>query len=336
MSKKVSIIIPVYNGSDYLKESIDSALAQDYENVEVIVVNDGSTDNGKTKNIAMSYGKKIRYFEKKNGGVASALNLGISKMTGEYFSWLSHDDRYKKDKISAQIKYLHDNNMFDKEVILYADFDVIDKKSKYLWTEKKEHSFSINKPEYLLLRGQINGITVLIPKGAFERCGLFNEDLLCTQDYDLWYRMSKVYKFVHMEKVTSETRMHPKQTTNCNPAVKSEGNKFWTSIIKNLTKKDMIRLEGSEYGFYSEMLDFLKDSLYDETINYCKEKVENIKNSNKFKDDIEKYNKRKKESKEETKKSYTNNKNIFSKLYLSIHTVGVKPTIKRIFNKLKK
>ena len=88
----VSIVIPVYNGSNFVREAIDSALAQTYDNVEIIVVNDGSTDEGKTREIALSYGDKIRYFEKPNGGVSSALNMGISNMQGQYFSWLSHDD----------------------------------------------------------------------------------------------------------------------------------------------------------------------------------------------------------------------------------------------------
>ena len=84
---KVSIVIPVYNGSNYLREAIDSALAQTYKNIEVIVINDGSNDRGKTDKICKSYGNKIRYFKKENGGVSSALNMGIEKMEGEYFSW---------------------------------------------------------------------------------------------------------------------------------------------------------------------------------------------------------------------------------------------------------
>ena len=83
MRPKVSIVIPVFNGENYLHEAIDSALAQTYKNCEIIVVNDGSTDN--TEAIAKSYGNKIRYFRKENGGGSSALNLGIDNMEGEDF-----------------------------------------------------------------------------------------------------------------------------------------------------------------------------------------------------------------------------------------------------------
>ena len=94
----VSVVIPVYNGSNYLKNAIDSALAQTYENVEVIVVNDGSDDDGKTASIIKNYGNKIKSIEKENGGVASALNSGIREMNGDYFIWLSHDDELYPEK----------------------------------------------------------------------------------------------------------------------------------------------------------------------------------------------------------------------------------------------
>ena len=86
---KVSIVIPAYNASNYLAEAIDSALAQTYSNTEIIVVNDGSKDDGATAAVAAKYGEKIRYVEKENGGSSSALNAGIANMTGEWFSWLT-------------------------------------------------------------------------------------------------------------------------------------------------------------------------------------------------------------------------------------------------------
>ena len=103
MKPRVSIIIPVYNGTNYMRDAIDSALNQTYENCEVIVVNDGSNDEGATDAAARSYGDRIRYFKKENGGVATAVNYGIQQMTGEYAAWLSHDDIFTPDKIEKQI-----------------------------------------------------------------------------------------------------------------------------------------------------------------------------------------------------------------------------------------
>ena len=108
---KVSIVIPAYNASNYLEEAIDSALAQTYSNIEIIVVNDGSLDDGATERVALAYGDKIRYFYKENGGSSSALNFGIANMTGEWFSWLSHDDLYLPEKIEKQIAYISSLNL---------------------------------------------------------------------------------------------------------------------------------------------------------------------------------------------------------------------------------
>lgn len=101
----VSIIIPVYNGVDFLREAIDNALTQSYNNIEILVINDGSNDKNKTEKIALSYGKKIKYYYKQKKGIASALNYGIKKMNGEYFSWLNRDSLYHVDKIYDQIEF---------------------------------------------------------------------------------------------------------------------------------------------------------------------------------------------------------------------------------------
>ena len=106
---KVSIVIPVFNGANYLTSAIESALEQTYEDKEIIVVDDGSVDDDATKEIAKSYGDKIRYYLKENGGTSSALNFGIKNMNGEYFSWLSHDDVYYPKKIEMQINSLINN-----------------------------------------------------------------------------------------------------------------------------------------------------------------------------------------------------------------------------------
>lgn len=272
---KVSLIIPVYNGENYLKEAIDSALAQTYENVEIIVVDDGSTDN--TEEIALSYGEKIRYLKKANGGVSTALNLAIKEMKGEYFSWLSHDDKYYPEKISTQIDYLKNNNLFDSNVILYSNYDLMDTDSKIYATAIKNHQELIEKPEYGLLRGAINGLSLLIPKKAFDECGVFDETLRCTQDYELWERMMQKYKFIHQEEVLVTTRIHASQTGQTSPRVISEGNQLWINMIENTPKERKKQLEGSEYNFYCAMKDFIKDTPYKDTGDFIDKKIKEIK-----------------------------------------------------------
>ncbi|MFY9228216.1 MAG: glycosyltransferase [Candidatus Microsaccharimonas sp.] len=208
--KKVSIVIPVYNGSNFLREAIDSALAQTYKNTEVVVVNDGSNDDGATASIARSYGKQIKYYEKPNGGVATALNYGIEKMTGEYFSWLSHDDMYEKKKIEEQMKFL---SGYDSEKTIVACeakvlFDSgVTKKDKI--DAKLFSYFDI----FLAIAGDIgvNGCSLLIPKAAFEKVGGFDTNLPVTQDYDLWFRLNKHYNFVLLDKSLVISRRHEGQ-----------------------------------------------------------------------------------------------------------------------------
>lgn len=202
----VSIVIPVYNGSNYLSEAIDSALSQTYKNIEIIVVNDGSNDNGKTRDIALSYGDKIRYFEKENGGVSSALNFAIRNMRGEYFSWLSHDDVYFSDKVETQVEYL-DTIIDGEKTIIVSDWINIDENSlkiKRFYADKKPGLEQI-------LHIQIHPCTALIPVGCFNEVGLFDEKNKTTQDYEFLFLVNRLYKFFHIKKPLVKVRLHASQ-----------------------------------------------------------------------------------------------------------------------------
>ena len=267
---KVSIIIPVYNGSNYIRDAIDSALKQDYDNYEIIVVNDGSNDNDKTKNICMSYGKKIRYFEKENGGVSSALNYGISKMNGRYFSWLSHDDLYYENKLSCQIKELE---KYDENTVLYSNYSIVNENGTFIKNVILNHDEYNKKPYNSIFNMDINGITLLIPKKAFDECGFFDETLRCIQDYDLWYKMIKKYKFVHMKDVLGSTRVHSNQVSNVSPKVITEGNSFYKKLVDEFDKELKIKYDGSEYLFLDNLERKLRfNSKYIEAADYIKEK----------------------------------------------------------------
>lgn len=234
----VSVVMPVYNGENYVKEAIDSVLNQTYKNIEIIVVNDGSKDN--TDEICKSYGNKIRYYKKENGGVATALNFGISKMNGEYFSWLSHDDLYKENKIEKEIEVL--SNLENKETIIFSNFELMNEFGK---TFSKTNYSSFYTSEELchsifpVIRGCINGDTILINKKCFEKVGLFREDLHCTQDYDLWFKLFAEYPSYLVLEHLVRYRIHDKQDTNNYPSASSESDSLWTRIISKLTLKEV-------------------------------------------------------------------------------------------------
>ena len=205
---KVSIIIPVYNGANFIRQAIDSALAQTYDNIEIIVVNDGSSDEGATERIAFFYGDKIRYFSKENGGVATALNMGIEKMKGAYFSWLSHDDVYLPQKIETQINFLSEQN--NTKIILYSDFVLINQDNKIL----EAHVSNFSPDQFLLeliYNSFLHGCSLLIPEECFETVGVFDPGLRTTQDYTLWVQMAQKYDFVHIPQILIHGRVHSEQ-----------------------------------------------------------------------------------------------------------------------------
>lgn len=195
---KVTIIIPVYNGSNFMAEAIDSALAQTYPNCEIIVVNDGSSDGGDSERIALSYGEKIRYFRKENGGVSSALNYAFTKMTGEWFSWLSHDDLYYPDKIEKQIAFLNRLITEQPEIDLHkitvrSATESIDKDGKVIRTPSYRNVPECEAPLDTIINNvytyRLSGCSFLLPASCIQDVGPFDESIRTVSDVEYWYRL---------------------------------------------------------------------------------------------------------------------------------------------------
>jgi glycosyltransferase involved in cell wall biosynthesis len=273
----VSIIIPVFNGTNYIKEAIESALVQTYENIEIIVVNDGSQDGGKTEEIALSYGDKIKYFAKENGGTSTALNLGIKNMKGEYFSWLSHDDTYYPDKIERQIFEL--SKLSDKNTIMMSDLDGIDENYKKIYkTNYNEHIKKFppreNSRVHPIIYNQTHGCTLLIPKVCFDIVGLFDEKELVAQDFEFFYRafLNFPHKLISKVLVTARDSSN-RQGRRSKSRGDQEYSKLFIKIIENLTDEDLQSLAPSRIEFYMDMLNFFKDAEYSIALEYIKNKM---------------------------------------------------------------
>ena len=236
----ISIVIPVYNGSDYLAEAIESSLMQTYADFEVIVVNDGSTDDGATAQVAARYGDKIRYYEKPNGGVASALNYAIDRMNGDYFSWLSHDDLYESDKLQMQVKALAEQSDPGR-CIMYSDYTVFSVDSPNVYTI----SMVPPKPEdfrlFLTENNTLHGCTLLVPRQAYLENGGFNQSLLTTQDYDFWYRIASDYKFIHQSYQFVKARRHANQGSQVMSDIASrECNDLLAGFVNGLNERELL------------------------------------------------------------------------------------------------
>lgn len=237
----VSILIPVYNGSNYLREAIDSALAQTYPNIEVLVINDGSRDEGETERIALSYGDRIRYFCKENGGVSSALNVGIQNMSGDYFSWLSHDDLYLPRKVELQVEALRAHNGDENAVILCGSRN-IDKDRNVLKSFSGNQLLQVGKNEWhvalkeLLRQGSYNGCALLIPKKAFEVSGVFDETLRYSQDSLMWTKIFlHRFSLIYVEEIGVYNRIHGGQLTQKGRAMfRSDSERIAEEIVPQL------------------------------------------------------------------------------------------------------
>ena len=214
----VSIIVPVYNGANYMREAIDSAISQTYKNIEIIVVNDGSTDNGETERIALSYGDKIKYFYKENGGCASALNYGISKMQGEWFSWLSHDDVYLPRKIESAIEEIQKNNLDVNSTILSCGGIVINDKGERIPSKKASNEARLYSGNDMftsfMAANSLNGCALLIPKAVLDRAGGFSTKYVYILDWIYWIELSLLgYKFYRYPEMLVKNRCHKGQVS---------------------------------------------------------------------------------------------------------------------------
>lgn len=219
---KVTIIIPLYNGSNFVAEAIDAALAQTYPNCEVLVINDGSKDDGAGEKIALSYGNKIRYYHKENGGVSSALNFAFEKMTGEWFSWLSHDDLYYPEKVEKQIAFLNEllaeNPDLDiTKITVRCATESIDKDRNVIkrpsYRNVPRHEAPIDTILNNVANYRLSGCSFLLPATCIADVGGFNEEIRTVSDVEYWYRLLFAgYEFYCLsDDVLVQNRSHGKQ-----------------------------------------------------------------------------------------------------------------------------
>lgn len=250
---KVTIVIPVYNGTNYMRDAIDSALNQTYKNIEVIVVNDGSTDE--TEKIALSYGNKIRYYSKENGGVSSALNVGIQHMSGQYFQYLPHDDVLMPTKIEKQICAIEQSG--DVHSICWTDWRKLLENGEIIEPERiLEFEDGENRQidVYPLLLNILNTVTVLLHKDYFDKIGVFNLSLATSQDYDMWYRAFKNQKTIYIAEDLVHYRWHETQGTQADPEFVNNCIRLSREYVGKIDEKQICKIFGNKYMFHYSML----------------------------------------------------------------------------------
>ncbi len=202
----VSIVIPAYNAAAYVREAVDSALAQTYAEKEVIVVDDGSTDG--TAEVLASYrdAGAIVYVRQENKGLSAARNTGIRAAKGEFIALLDADDIFLPDKIGRQVAYL----LAHPECgVCYCDI-------YHFYEEEPEKMRKLDYRYYsgdevfpnLLRMNFINPLSVVLRKSEIDRVGVFNESYRRSEDWEYWMRLVRHgVRFEHLPEILAKYRM---------------------------------------------------------------------------------------------------------------------------------
>ena len=192
----ISVIIPVFNGEATIRETIDSIVNQTFRDIEIIIINDGSTD-ATLETIKEISDSRIKIFSYSNAGLSASRNRGISQATGEYISFIDADDLWTPDKLELQWQALQQN---PQAAVAYSWTDYIDESSKFL---KSGRRIKVNGDAFskLLVTNFLeNGSNQLIRKTALEKVGGFDESLNASEDFDMWLRLATNYQFICVEK----------------------------------------------------------------------------------------------------------------------------------------
>ncbi len=200
---RVSVIIPTYNHARYVGEAIQSALAQDYDDLEIIVIDDGSTDN--TRQVVAQFDHRVRYIWQENKGLSGARNTGIHAARGDYIALLDADDCWLPAFLSSVVARLEADNGLGA---VHSGFYFVDGQGKPL--PQIEVSTVPDDQMYdRLLDGEFFvPAAVLVRRKCFERVGLFDETLRASEDWDMWLRVAREFRFGGISQPLLHYRIH--------------------------------------------------------------------------------------------------------------------------------
>ncbi len=207
---RISVIIPTHNRAELLDRAIKSVLAQTFEDFELIVVDDASTD-GTSEVVAEFDDPRIRYIRlKKNSGAPTARNTGIKKSRGAFIAFLDDDDEWLPHRLELQVKRFEE---LDEEVgVVYGGFYYVSQQTgKIIGKRMPAHRGWVYRN--LLVENFVGSPTLLIRRECFKRAGLFDPKLTSSQDWDMWLRIARYYKFDYVEDVVAKYYVHGRQIT---------------------------------------------------------------------------------------------------------------------------
>jgi glycosyltransferase involved in cell wall biosynthesis len=251
---KITIIIPMYNAQNYIRQCIESAINQTVEK-EIIIVDDGSTDS--SYDIAMFYRAKnpemIRVIQKKNGGTASAINVGILASDSDYVFWLSADD-FLHDNDSLQRLLTKTEEFETTKTLFHSDGMIVDETSRDIGSFPKwnyNDASQLTQSVMMYHRFFANIETVLIPSHIFPDAGLFDEVIKYQEDYEFWLRLMLIhgYRFQKVDTMTVCYRHHDKMMTKNVSDSAIQSKRVRESVLSLLPESEQV----SFLAYYSDM-----------------------------------------------------------------------------------
>ncbi len=250
----ISIILPTYNGSKYIRRSIESCLNQDYCNIELIIVNDASTDN--TPDIIKEYqhlDRRVKVIHhSSNQKLPAALNTGFSASKGEYLTWTSDDNMYTLSAITKMFNFLRKNTKYS---MVYANYTKIDDSAK---------STPVRNP-YLtdILFGNPIGACFLYTRAVYQDIGNYCTNSFLAEDYEYWARVFERFEIAHLDSDLYRYSCHSSSLTASYPAntilerTSSAREKLLRVFISNPTKAELesfLKLNRSQEFQYQDLL----------------------------------------------------------------------------------
>jgi len=191
----ISVIIPSFNRSERLEKAINSVLQQSHECMELIVVDDGSTDGtAQLVEQISNTDPRVRYFYQDNQGVSAARNFGLSKVKGDWIAFLDSDDEWLPEKLSQQVQLLKQSDL------LICHTEEIWMRNGVRVNQMKKHQKQGGDVfEKSLAMCAMSPSSIMIHKSVFDDVGVFDESFIVCEDYDLWLRIAAKYEVAYVE-----------------------------------------------------------------------------------------------------------------------------------------
>jgi len=248
-NEKVSIIIPTYNRTTYLNKAIDSVLSQTYHNIELIIIDDSSSD--KVEKLCSSYGDKVKYFHRtKKSGIASAINFALQNMKGDWYKWMSDDDVLPKNAIEKFINHAKNSN----GQILYPHLEYIDRNDEVVGTRIQQSFLDKYQFAALFWRHQIViSASLFIHKSCFDIVGLFENNYETAFDYK-WCLKALVlhdYQFVQVPEILYQFRIHEEQSSIEN----IKNHVLLVAKIRDEVKQDIKNINPKKWNLFESYLE---------------------------------------------------------------------------------